>query len=264
MKDYLIDTHAHIDMGIGVGVNEEIKEVTLNNVISEMNEFGVKKAIIPAVEISTQDKVLELANSDENIFGMVGLFPSEAKTYTAEFEEKMEEIAKNNKKIVAVGEVGLDYYWDKSFVDLQKEVFIKQIKMAQRLNLPLVVHDREAHKDCFDILKEHKAERVLFHCFSGSVEFMKECVREDWYIALGGVVTFKNAVKMKDVAREVPLDKLVLETDSPYLTPVPYRGKPNKPAYVRYVAEEIAKIKNLPFEEIVDITTTNAERFFGI
>ena len=257
MKNYLIDTHAHIDMGIN-------EETTLNDIISEMNEFGVKKAIIPAVEIATQDKVVEIANSDDNIFGMVGLFPSEAKTFTTEFEEKMEKIAKSNKKIVAVGEIGLDYYWDKSFVDLQKEVFIKQIKLAQKLDLPLVVHDREAHKDCFDILKEQKSENVLFHCFSGSVEFMKECVREGWYIALGGVVTFKNAVKMKDVAREVPLEKLVLETDSPYLTPVPYRGKPNKPAYVRYVAEEIAKIRSLPLEELIDITTTNAERFFGI
>lgn len=257
MKNYLIDTHAHIDMGIN-------EETTLNDIISEMNEFGVKKAIIPAVEIATQDKVVEIANSDDNIFGMVGLFPSEAKTFTTEFEEKMEKIAKSNKKIVAVGEIGLDYYWDKSFVDLQKEVFIKQIKLAQKLDLPIVVHDREAHKDCFDILKEQKVENVLFHCFSGSVEFMKECVREGWYIALGGVVTFKNAVKMKDVAREVPLEKLVLETDSPYLTPVPYRGKPNKPAYVRYVAEEIAKIRSLPLEELIDVTTTNAERFFGI
>ena len=257
MKDYLIDTHAHIDMG----VNDDI---TLQDILREMNELGVKKAIIPAVEIATQDKVAELANSDENIFGMVGLFPSEAKTYTQEFEEKMEALAKNNKKIVAVGEIGLDYYWDKSFVDEQKNVFIKQIKMAQRLNLPIVVHDREAHKDCFDILKENNAERVLFHCFSGSAEFMKECVKQGWYIAIGGVVTFKNAVKMKDVAREVPLDKLVLETDSPYLTPVPYRGKQNKPAYVRYVAEEISKIREVPLEEIIDITTTNAERFFGI
>ena len=258
MKDYLIDTHAHIDMEI----NDN--SITLPDIIREMNELGVKKAVIPAVEIATQDKVAELASSDENIFGMIGLFPSEAKTYTQEFEEKMETLAKNNKKIVAVGEIGLDYYWDKSFVDEQKDVFIKQIKMAQRLNLPIVVHDREAHKDCFDILKENNAERVLFHCFSGSAEFMKECVKQGWYIALGGVVTFKNAVKMKDVAREVPLDRLVLETDSPYLTPVPYRGKPNKPAYVRYVAEEISKIREVPLEEIIDITTTNAERFFGI
>ena len=257
MKNYLIDTHAHIDMEIN-------EETSLNDIIQEMNDYGVQKAIIPAVEIATQDKVVEIANSDKNIFGMVGLFPSEAKTYTQEFEEKMEYIARNNPKIVAVGEIGLDYYWDKSFADLQKEVFIKQIKMAQRLDLPIAVHDREAHKDCFDILKEQNAKKVLFHCFSGSVEFMKECVKEGWYIALGGVVTFKNAIKMKDVAREIPLDKLVLETDSPYLTPVPYRGKPNKPAYVKYVAEEIAKIREMPLEELIDITTTNAERFFGI
>ena len=263
MKDYLIDTHSHIDMIIGK--HEDNTETTLCDVISDMNAFGVKKAIIPSVEIATQDKVVELANSDENLFGMVGLFPSEAKTYTEEFEKKMEDIARNNKKIVAVGEVGLDYYWDKSFVDIQKEVFIKQIKMAQRLDLPLVVHDREAHKDCFDILtQENKSSKVLFHCFSGSVEFMKECVKKDWYVALGGVVTFKNAIKMKDVAREVPLDRLVLETDSPYLTPVPYRGKPNSPAFVKYVAEEIAKIRNIEFSELIDVTTQNAERFFEI
>lgn len=266
MKNYLIDTHAHIDMVVNEGVNndENPVSITLQDVLREMNDYGVKKVIIPAVEIGTQDKVVELANSDENIFGMVGLFPSEAKTYTPEFEEKMEILAKNNKKIVAVGEIGLDYYWDKSFADLQKEVFIKQIKLAQRLDLPIAVHDRDAHKDCYDILKEHKAENVLFHCFSGSPEFMRECVKEGWYIALGGVVTFKNAVKMKEVASVVPLDKLVLETDSPYLTPMPYRGKPNKPAYVRFVAEEIAKIRNLPLEELIDITTENAERFFGI
>ena len=257
MKDYLIDTHAHIDMSIN-------DETTLKDIIKDMNDAGVKKAIIPAVEISTQDKVVELANSDENLFGMVGLFPSEAKTYTPEFELKMETLAKNNNKIVAVGEIGLDYYWDKSFIDLQKEVFIKQIQLAKRLNLPIVVHDREAHKDSFDILKEQNAKNVLFHCFSGSAEFMKECVKEGWYIALGGVVTFKNAVKMKEVAKEVPLDKLVLETDSPYLTPVPFRGKPNKPAYVKYVAEEISKIRGIPLNELTDITTTNAERFFGI
>ena len=148
---------------------------------------------------------------------------------------------------------------------MQKEVFIKQIKLANELNLPICVHDREAHKDTFDILKEHnKGSKVVMHCFSGSVEFARECIKEGWYLALGGVVTFKNAVKMKDVAREIPLDKLVLETDSPYLTPVPFRGKPNTPAYVRYVAEEIANLRQIPLNELIDITTNNAERFFEI
>lgn len=248
MKDYLVDTHAHLDMGVN---------------IDDLGLAHVGKVIIPSVEEGTMDKVLELAQKP-NIFAMVGIFPSEAKTYSPEIEARMIERAKN-KKIVAVGEIGLDYYWDKSFNNIQKVVFAKQIRLANKLNLPIVVHDREAHKDCFDILKqENNGSKVLFHCFSGSVEFMRECVKEGWNIALGGVVTFKNAVKMKEVAQEVPLEKLVLETDSPYLTPVPYRGKENKPAYIRYVAEEIAKLRNMPVEELIDITTTNAEELFNI
>lgn len=247
MKDYLIDTHAHLDM--------------LDT--PEYFGMGVKKVIIPSVEEKTFNKILEIAEND-NIYAMLGIFPSEAKTYNSEIENKIITLAQN-PKVKAIGEIGLDYYWDKSFNDIQKEVFIKQIKLANRLNLPIVVHDREAHKDAFDILKEYnKSSNVLFHCFSGSVEFMRECVKQGWNIAIGGVVTFKNAVKLKDAAKEVPLDRLVLETDAPYLTPVPYRGKPNKPAYVRFVAEEIAKIRNMPLEELIDITTTNAERLFEI
>lgn len=252
MKDYLIDTHAHIDM-----LEEPIEET-----LDKMQQYGVKKVINPACEAGTFNKILELANKYENIYAMLGIYPSEAKTYSEETEQY---IADNSKNTVAIGEIGLDYYWDKSFKELQQEVFAKQIRLANKLNLPIVVHDREAHKDCFDILKENnKTSSVLFHCFSGSPEFMKECTKAGWYIALGGVVTFKNAVKMKDVAREVPLDKLLLETDSPYLTPVPFRGKPNTPAFVRYVAEEIAKLREMPVEELIDITTENAERFFGI
>ena len=229
-----------------------------------MKDFGVKKAVIPSVEVSSMEKVIAAAEADENIYAMIGIYPSEAKTYTQEVEDRMIELAKNHK-VKAVGEIGLDYYWDKSFVDLQKEVYVKQILLANKLNLPIVIHDREAHKDAYDLLLEYnQSSKALFHCFSGSVEFMRECVKKGWYIALGGVVTFKNAVKMKDVAREIPLDKLVLETDSPYLTPVPFRGKPNTPAYVRYVAEEIANLRQMPLNELIDITTNNAERFFEI
>lgn len=245
MKDYLIDTHAHLDM------------------LTDLDISGVGKVVVPSVEIKTMEKVVALSKHP-NIYSMVGIYPSEAKTYTQEIEDKITELAKN-QKVVAIGEIGLDYYWDKSFVDLQKEVFIKQIKLANKLELPIVVHDREAHKDCFDILKKNNdGSKILFHCFSGSVEFMRECVKQGWFIAIGGVVTFKNAIKMKEVAQEVPLEKLVLETDAPYLTPVPFRGKENKPAYVRYVAEEIAKIRRISIEEIIDITTRNAEGFFGI
>lgn len=252
MKDYLIDTHAHLDM---------LEEP---DTLEKMSKFGVKKVIIPSVEISTMEKIIKIADSNENIYTMLGIFPSEAKTYSSEVEELIKRLAKN-PTVKAIGEIGLDYYWDRSFNELQKEVFAKQIRLANTLNLPIVVHDREAHKDVFDILSsENQDSDVLFHCFSGSTEFMRECVKKGWYIALGGVVTFKNAVKMKEVAKEVPLDKLVLETDAPYLTPVPYRGKPNTPAYVRYVAEEIAKLREMPLEELIDITTVNAERFFKI
>jgi TatD DNase family protein len=259
MKDYLIDTHAHIDMIVDEGTD------SLQAVLSDMNDYGVKKAIIPSVEVKTLNRVVDIANSTDNLYAMTGIFPSEAKTYSEEVEQNLIVIIKNNKKVVAIGEVGLDYYWDKSFVEEQKKVFIKQIKLANDFQLPIVVHDREAHKDCFDILKEYNtSSKVLFHCFSGSVEFMKECTKQGWYIALGGVVTFKNAIKMKEVAKEVPVDKLVLETDAPYLTPVPFRGKTNKPAYVRYVAEEISKLRNVELDELIDITTENAERFFQI
>ena len=254
MKEYLIDTHAHIDM----------LEAPIESTLQLMKDFGVKKAVIPSVEVSSMEKVIAAAEADENIYAMIGIYPSEAKTYTQEVEDRMIELAKNHK-VKAVGEIGLDYYWDKSFVDLQKEVYVKQILLANKLNLPIVIHDREAHKDAYDLLLEYnQSSKALFHCFSGSVEFMRECVKKGWYIALGGVVTFKNAVNMKDVAREIPLDKLVLETDSPYLTPVPFRGKPNTPAYVRYVAEEIANLRQIPLNELIDITTNNAERFFEI
>lgn len=265
MTKYLIDTHAHINFGLNEDGEIEYNNEQVLETVREMKSAGVKKVIIPAVDVKTLDRVSEMTKLDEDIFAMVGIFPTEAKTYTSQIEEKMFKIASCNKKIVAVGEIGLDYHYGKDFSEAQKEVFIKQIALANRLNLPVVVHDREAHKDTYDILKTYNCgSKVLFHCFSGSPEFMKECVKEGWYIAIGGVVTFKNAVKMKEVANEVPLNRLVLETDAPYLAPTPYRGKPNKPAYVKLVAQEIARIRDISFDEIAEITTKNAEEFFGI
>ena len=254
MKNYLIDTHSHIDM----------IEESPDTIIKEMIDNRVRKAIIPSVEVSTMEKIIDIAKKYDEIFAMVGIYPSEAKTYNDEVEKKIIAYAKFDK-VKAIGEIGLDYYWDTSFNDVQKDIFARQIALANKLNLPIVVHNREAHKDTFDILKsENKSSKVLYHCFSGSVEYMKECVKEGYLIAIGGVVTFKNAIKIKEVAKEVPLENLVLETDSPYLTPVPFRGKINKPAYIKYIAEEIAKIRNLDIAELISITTENAERFFNI
>ncbi len=250
---YLIDTHAHLDM------YENVDEI-----ISDARENGIKKIVIPSVEEKYFQKIIDIANSNDGIYAMLGIFPSEAKTWNDTITDKIKKLS-NNEKVVAIGEIGLDYYWDKTFNEKQQEVFIKQIKIANELNLPIVVHDREAHKDCFDILKStNKNSKVIFHCFSGSAEFANECVKQGWYIALGGVVTFKNAVKMKEVAKTIPLEYLLLETDSPYLTPVPYRGKENRPSYVRFVAEEIAKLREMDLSELKDITSANAEKIFNI
>lgn len=250
---YLIDTHAHIDML--QNIDEAIKNAQENN---------IKKIIVPCAYPSDLYKIYQIANKYENVFGLLGVHPTEVKDWNDALSDQIREYA-DSSKIVGIGEIGLDYYWDKSFVNLQKEVFIKQINMANELNLPICVHDREAHKDTFDILKEHnKTSEVVMHCFSGSVEFARECIKQGWYLALGGVVTFKNAVKMKEVAEDIPLDKLLLETDSPYLTPVPYRGKENQPAYVKFVAEKIAELRDMTVEDIAEITTQNAEKVFGI
>lgn len=251
----MIDTHSHINC---------IEEFTIDEIITNAKNNGVEKIILPAAYPSDIDIVFDITNKYENVYGLLGVHPSEVKDWDDSLIDKIKKYAEN-KKIVGIGEIGLDYYWDKSFNDLQKEVFIKQIKLANELNLPISIHDREAHKDTYDILKEYnKNSKIIMHCFSGSVEFAKECVKEGWYIALGGVVTFKNAIKMKEVAKNIPIENLLLETDAPYLTPVPYRGKTNQPAYVKYVAEEIAKLRDISFEEIDKITTQNAERVFNI
>lgn len=249
----MIDTHTHINM---------IEELSIEEILENARNNGVDKIIVPAAYPADIDVVMDLVQKYDNVYGLLGVHPSEVKDWKDGLVEKIREYSKN-PKILGIGEIGLDYYWDKSFNDLQKEVFIKQIKLANELNLPISIHDREAHKDTFEILKEYnKSSKIVMHCFSGSVEFMKECVKEGWYIALGGVVTFKNAIKAKEVAKEVPLDRLLLETDAPYLTPVPFRGTTNQPVFVKYVAEEIANLRGISFEEVDEVTTHNAEKVF--
>ncbi len=251
----LIDTHTHIDM---------IEGMTTEEVLKNAGENGVEIVIVPCAYPKDLEKIYELSQTYGNVYGMLGVHPSEARDWDDSLADKIKVYAKSSK-IAAIGEIGLDYYWDKSFNDIQKEIFIKQIKLANELNLPISIHDREAHKDTYDILKEYNhGSAVVMHCFSGSVEFSRECIKEGWYIALGGVVTFKNAVKTKEVVMDIPLDKLLLETDAPYLTPVPYRGTENQPAYVKFVAEEIAKLRGISYEEVAQATTANAKRVFSI
>ncbi len=251
----MIDTHTHINM---------IEGLTTNEIIQNAKENGVEKIIVPAANPKDFSAIIELINKYDNIYGMLGVHPSDAKDWDDSLIDKIKKLAEN-KKIVAIGEIGLDYYWDKSFNDLQKEIFIKQVKLANELNLPIDVHDREAHKDTFDILKEYnKGSKVVMHCFSGSVEFAKECIKEGWYLGIGGVVTFKNAIKMKEVVQNVPLERILLETDAPYLTPVPFRGTENQPAYVKFVAEEIAKLRGIDLYNVIKVTELATQEVFDI
>ncbi len=248
----IIDTHAHIDM--------------LDNpkkAIEEAFEAGVKKIIIPGVEPETFEKVLKIAQEYKNVYAQIGVHPSEAQKFNDNVAKIIIDMAKD-KKVAAIGEIGLDYYWDKTFVDIQKKVFKIQIEIANILNLPVVVHDREAHGDTFEILEQMGAKRVLMHCFSGSKEFARQCINKGWYIALGGVVTFKNAKKVREVAKEIPLEYIMLETDTPYLTPHPYRGEENAPKYINFVAKEIANLKDTSVSLVEKITTQNALSFFNI
>lgn len=252
-KIKIINTHSHINM---------LKERSVKEALKNCDDENIT-IIVPAYDDKSIYEVDELVKTYPQIYGYVGIFPEEVKCFNDKILTDMEQIIKNNKKIVGIGEIGLDYYWDKSFIDLQKEVFIKQIDFANQMNLPINVHCRDAYFDTLNILKEHnKNSKVIMHCFSGSLEFAKECIKEGIYISIGGVVTFKNAVKLKEVAKNIPPEYMLLETDDPYLTPVPYRGKENQPSYVKYVAQEIANLRGITIEEIANTTTQNAKKIF--
>ena len=250
---YIINTHSHVNMLRETNIDEAIQNAIDNKIVT----------IVPsssAQDIFDTDKFIKKYN---DVYGYVGVFPEEVKDFSDKTLSDMEEIIKSNPKIIGIGEIGLDYYWDKSFKELQKEVFIKQIEFANQMNLPLNIHSREAHLDTLEILKKYnKKSTAIMHCFSGSLEFARECIKEGIYIALGGVVTFKNAKKTKEVAKNIPLEYLLLETDDPYLAPVPFRGKENQPMYVKYVAEEIANLRGITPEEVAKTSTENAKKIF--
>lgn len=252
----IIDTHAHIDF-------EEYTQ-KFDEMLAEAKENHVEKIIIPSVEPSTFNRILEIAQKYENIYCALGVHPSEAKSYS---QEAQETIIKNcsNKKVIAIGECGLDYYWDKSFIELQKDIFARQIKIANDFEKTLIVHDREAHGDSLSILKSNVSKKtpVVMHCFSGSYEFGTECIKEGYFLAFGGVSTFKNAKKVHEVIAKMPIEYMLLETDSPYLTPEPFRGKENQPAYLKYVVEKIAQLRGISTDEVEKITTENAKRAFN-
>jgi len=252
-----IDTHSHLDF-------EDFQE-DFAAILNQCKDVGVENIIVPGVTQEDTKRVIDLVNKHDELFAAVGVHPSEAKGWNEGSYNYFKDIAKN-PKVKAIGEIGLDYYWDKSFNDIQQNVFRTQIELAKEIKKPIIIHDRDAHQDSMKILKEMNAKEVgvVMHCFSGSVELMQECIKEGYFIALGGVVTFKNAIKPKEVAKAVPLEFLFLETDAPYLTPTPFRGKTNYPYYIPIIAEHIAKLKGITIEEVAQITTNNARKFFDI
>lgn len=253
----LFDTHMHLNARQFIEDRGEAVERAF--------QAGVEYMVVVGFDRETIPLALEMAEQYETIYAAVGWHPVDAIDMTPEDLVWLEEMAKH-PKVVALGEMGLDYHWDKSPKDVQKEVFRKQIALAKKLKLPIIIHNREATKDIIEIMQEENADEVggIMHCYNDSVDYIQACLDMHFYISLGGPVTFKNAQMPKDVAVAVPLDRLLIETDAPFLAPHPKRGKRNEPAYVTLVAEKIAELREMPYEAVCDATTANAFRVFKI
>jgi len=252
----ITDTHTHLDHHRFDGERDEI--------VKRANELGVSRIINIGFDRETIASTLKLAETYDCIDAVIGWHPVDAIDMTPDDLDWIEELAKTHPKVVALGEMGLDYHWDKSPKEVQHRVFREQIRLARKLGLPIVIHNREAHADIVAILKEEKAYDVggVMHCFSGSWETAKQCLDMNFYLSFGGPITFKNAKQPKEVLAKAPLDRVLVETDAPYLTPEPYRGKRNETGYVRYVAEAAAEIKGLSLDEFAAISTANASSLF--
>ena len=238
----IIDSHAHYD--------DESFENDRKEVLEEIQKNGVVRVLNCAASYNSLKTTYELTKEYDFIYGALGIHPENANEFKDNTLDEIKEYIKSNDKIVAIGEIGLDYYWDENpSKEIQKEVFRKQMNLAKELNLPVIIHDRDAHQDTLEIIKEFPDVTGVVHCFSGSVEFAKECIKLGYYIGFTGVVTFKNAKKVVEVAKEIPLNKMLVETDCPYMTPEPNRGKRNKSDYIEYIIKKIAHIREIdPYE----------------
>ena len=252
----IFDTHAHYDDGQFDTDREEL--------LGAMEEGGVGTIVDAGSTLESWDKILELTERYPFIYGAIGIHPDEAGTLDEAGMERMAELL-DRDKIVAVGEIGLDYYWDKENHDVQKHWFIRQLDMAREKQMPVIIHSREAAADTMDIMKQHASGmKAVIHCYSYSAEMAKEYVKMGYYIGVGGVVTFKNAKKLKQVVQEIPLERILLETDCPYLAPVPFRGKRNSSLNLPYVAEAIAELKGTTAEEVIQQTEKNARELYNL
>jgi len=252
----IFDAHAHYD---DEQFNEDrdsiIEELKRNNIIGVLNCGASLRGCIDSVN---------LANKHDIFYAAVGIHPEYADKFDEQTLDQLKSLAENGK-VKAIGEIGLDYYYDENPPrEIQKKVFMRQMELAKELNLPVIIHDRDAHEDTLNIIKQFKGVIGEIHCFSGSVEFARECLKLGYYIGFTGVVTFKNAKKVIEVVREVPLDKILVETDCPYMAPTPFRGKRNRSEYVEYIINKISEIKDIEPEEVSRLTICNMERLLNI
>ena len=250
----IIDTHAHYD--------DEQFDTDRDELLRSMAAGGIGRIVDAGSTLESWDKIRKLTEDYPFIYGAIGVHPDEVGTLTEEHMAQMERLL-DLEKIVAVGEIGLDYYWDNESHDIQKKWFIRQLELARKKAMPVIIHSREAAADTMEIMREYAAGmRAVIHCYSYSVEMAEQYVKMGYYIGIGGVVTFKNSKKLKNVVKEIPLTSIVLETDCPYLAPEPYRGRRNSSLYLPYVAEKIAEIKNVSTEEVIRQTEENSRKLY--
>jgi TatD DNase family protein len=253
----LIDSHAHLQ-------DREFNK-DLDKVLARATEAGVEKIVCIGFDYMSSRQGMDLARRHKSIFATVGIHPHDAKTLDEQTLEKLYDLALK-PRVVAIGEIGLDYYRNLSPREQQKKAFIEQIKLAQELEKPVVIHDRDAHQEVLEIIKKEKAgiNGGVMHCYSGHIPLALELIKEGFYISFAGPLTFKNAKKSHEVAQKIPLDRILIETDCPYLSPEPFRGKRNEPAQVKLVAQKLAELRGMKFEEIARITSNNARKVFRI
>ena len=252
----IFDTHAHYDSG---GFNADRMEV-----LAALPAAGVQLVVDPGCDVESSRAAVALAEAFPHVYAAVGIHPSDCAGTDDAAIEAIRTLARH-KKVVAIGEIGLDYYWqDNPPKEFQQEVFRRQIELALELDLPVIVHDREAHGDSLAIVLEYPALRGVFHCFSGSPEMAQELLKRGWYLGFDGPITYKNAKRAPEVAAITPLERIVVETDAPYLTPVPYRGKRNDSRYLPYVIEKLAEWKGISADEMERITFENGKRLFRL
>lgn len=250
----IIDTHTHI-------YDKQFEE-DFDDVIDRI-ENQLEGIVSIGFDLESSQKSIELAKKYNFVHAVVGVHPVDISKYNDEVEKEIEKLVLNEEKVVAIGEIGLDYHWMADPKEVQAEGFRKQMALAERVKKPVVIHTREALQDTLDILAEFPNVGGILHCYPGSYQAAKPFL-DRYFLGIGGTLTFKNNRKTKELVEVLPLEKIVIETDCPYLTPVPFRGKRNEPIYTKYVAEEIAKIKNISVEEVIKVTTENAKKIYGI